>query len=125
MNLGPQLIWIVPLLAPAAGVFLHLLTEGRRSLRRNMLVALAYYASLGLSYGLMALVLRREIWQLQMISCGLVIFGPVLGFGIALSPAVERSHKIRGTCRVCGYNLTGNVSGRCPECGTTVDWSKQ
>ena len=23
-------------------------------------------------------------------------------------------------CRQCGYNLTGNVSGRCPECGTPV-----
>ncbi len=23
-----------------------------------------------------------------------------------------------GHCRNCGYNLTGNVSGRCPECGT-------
>jgi len=25
-----------------------------------------------------------------------------------------------GCCRVCGYDLTGNVSGRCPECGTAV-----
>lgn len=23
-------------------------------------------------------------------------------------------------CRKCGYNLTGNVSGICPECGTTI-----
>ena len=23
----------------------------------------------------------------------------------------------RGHCKHCGYNLTGNVSGRCPECG--------
>ena len=23
-----------------------------------------------------------------------------------------------GHCRKCGYDLTGNVSGRCPECGT-------
>lgn len=23
----------------------------------------------------------------------------------------------RGHCRQCGYNLTGNTSGRCPECG--------
>ena len=23
-------------------------------------------------------------------------------------------------CRRCGYNLTGNVSGRCPECGSPV-----
>jgi hypothetical protein len=25
-----------------------------------------------------------------------------------------------GCCRSCGYNLTGNVSGICPECGTAV-----
>jgi hypothetical protein len=25
-----------------------------------------------------------------------------------------------GCCRKCGYDLTGNVSGRCPECGTAV-----
>ncbi len=26
----------------------------------------------------------------------------------------------KGHCQNCGYNLTGNVSGRCPECGTAV-----
>jgi hypothetical protein len=25
-----------------------------------------------------------------------------------------------GFCAVCGYNLTGNASGACPECGTPV-----
>ncbi|MEE8171219.1 MAG: hypothetical protein V3T70_11795 [Phycisphaerae bacterium] len=25
-----------------------------------------------------------------------------------------------GRCRHCGYDLTGNVSGRCPECGTII-----
>jgi hypothetical protein len=25
-----------------------------------------------------------------------------------------------GHCRNCGYDLTGNVSGVCPECGTPV-----
>jgi len=25
-----------------------------------------------------------------------------------------------GHCRKCGYNLAGNVSGRCPECGRTL-----
>ena len=24
----------------------------------------------------------------------------------------------RGHCQICDYNLTGNESGRCPECGT-------
>ncbi len=25
-----------------------------------------------------------------------------------------------GYCAVCGYNLTGNMSGVCPECGTEI-----
>jgi len=25
-----------------------------------------------------------------------------------------------GHCQKCGYNLTGNVSGVCPECGTPI-----
>ena len=25
-----------------------------------------------------------------------------------------------GHCRKCGYNLTGNVSGKCSECGTEI-----
>jgi hypothetical protein len=27
----------------------------------------------------------------------------------------------RGCCPVCTYDLTGNVSGRCPECGTPFE----
>jgi hypothetical protein len=30
-----------------------------------------------------------------------------------------RKHR-RGICARCGYDLTGNVSGRCPECGTPL-----
>ena len=25
-----------------------------------------------------------------------------------------------GVCPICGYDLTGNVSGRCPECGRKI-----
>ena len=31
----------------------------------------------------------------------------------------SRPHPI-GFCQKCGYNLTGNVSGICPECGTVI-----
>ena len=27
----------------------------------------------------------------------------------------------KGHCQNCGYNLTGNVSGRCPECGEPTE----
>lgn len=30
----------------------------------------------------------------------------------------DRPRFLRGHCQHCGYDLTGNVSGRCPECGT-------
>ncbi len=31
-----------------------------------------------------------------------------------------RRRKLPGHCQKCGYDLTGNVSGRCPECGEAV-----
>lgn len=32
----------------------------------------------------------------------------------------DRYRLQRGCCRHCGYNLAGNTSGVCPECGTDV-----
>ena len=32
-----------------------------------------------------------------------------------------RLTSIRGRCSQCLYDLTGNVSGVCPECGTTTE----
>lgn len=32
----------------------------------------------------------------------------------------RRNRLLRGQCHVCKYNLTGNVSGICPECGTPI-----
>lgn len=32
--------------------------------------------------------------------------------------------KRQPTCAKCGYNLTGNVSGICPECGSAVSIKK-
>jgi len=38
---------------------------------------------------------------------------------VSLLPKL-RMRPPRAHCRTCGYNLTGNSSGICPECGTTV-----
>jgi hypothetical protein len=32
----------------------------------------------------------------------------------------QHERELRGECQACGYNLTGNVSGVCPECGTPI-----
>lgn len=45
---------------------------------------------------------------------------------LALSLTIRSAEAMRAKnadphlCKTCGYNLTGNVSGVCPECGTTV-----
>ncbi|MEE8169228.1 MAG: hypothetical protein V3T70_01655 [Phycisphaerae bacterium] len=46
---------------------------------------------------------------------------PLITFGIPTALMIIRDRRRRippGHCRRCGYDLTGNVSGVCPECGT-------
>jgi hypothetical protein len=47
---------------------------------------------------------------------------PAVGAGIPtiMLWRADRRRRLRGCCRRCGYDLTGNVSGRCPECGTAI-----
>jgi hypothetical protein len=45
---------------------------------------------------------------------------------LAAAPTVilwrrDRHRPPPGHCQKCGYNLTGNVSGRCPECGMKTE----
>ncbi len=44
---------------------------------------------------------------------------PILA-AIAAANVPLRLPQQTGLCRVCEYDLTGNVSGRCPECGTPI-----
>lgn len=43
-----------------------------------------------------------------------------VGFPTAILRWRDRRPKA-GCCTVCKYDLTGNISGTCPECGTAVD----
>jgi hypothetical protein len=46
---------------------------------------------------------------------------PAAWMVLAARRAVARLRRVRrGLCRGCGYNLTANVSGTCPECGERV-----
>jgi hypothetical protein len=51
-----------------------------------------------------------------------MIYSSVIGLIIGIPFAVYRKrHTIPpGHCQTCGYSLTGNTSGICPECGTAV-----
>lgn len=52
-----------------------------------------------------------------------IIFCVWLGSSVLYCDALVRRRMksvMNPTCRGCGYNLTGNVSGVCPECGQTL-----
>jgi len=54
--------------------------------------------------------LKRAPWE-----------GPAIGLALGLIALRVRSRRLKtGVCAKCGYDLTGNVSGVCPECGTTL-----
>jgi hypothetical protein len=49
----------------------------------------------------------------------------ILPFILASAPTAylfwrDRRHIPQGHCQKCGYNLTGNTSGICPECGEKI-----
>lgn len=61
-------------------------------------------------------------------SGGLSLLFVYCSFGLVFIPGIVsgaivgclfEARRNAGSC-ACGYNLTGNVSGRCPECGTVV-----
>lgn len=84
--------------------------------------------------------LANEVWFVENTSTsGLMLRTPIAGFilhvhliiplglvcivAIGVRAIVKRVREARereGLCESCGYNLTGNTSGVCPECGTAV-----
>ena len=45
----------------------------------------------------------------------------IFGILTVFTPRKPKELEVWPRCTNCGYNLTGNVSGICPECGTPVE----
>jgi hypothetical protein len=54
-----------------------------------------------------------------------VVFALSLSTFLLMIPFRFRGITPRGYCQHCGYNLTGNVTGRCPECGAPFPHDEQ
>jgi hypothetical protein len=55
-----------------------------------------------------------------------LVVGPCYAMPVAILVGVIahvlwRKYRTPGRCTGCGYDLTGNISGICPECGLPVD----
>jgi hypothetical protein len=76
----------------------------------------------------------KQVWleyggyleEMQMLGWGRIYRIPLLPITAllivptALHVLGARLRRGRGGCATCGYDLTGNISGRCPECGTSI-----
>lgn len=61
----------------------------------------------------------KHILQISIPFWAILLLSGSMSFSLNLLPAGHRRSK-EETCHSCGYNLTGNVSGVCPECGTRI-----
>ncbi len=59
--------------------------------------------------------LRFSLWLL------VIAFSSYPASVFVRSPLRRHRRRKRGLCLTCAYNLTGNTSGVCPECGTKID----
>ena len=57
------------------------------------------------------------VFPFWLLTAMLTVLGTIPVFRGPVRQAWRRS---RGCCITCGYNLTGNRSGRCPECGDHI-----
>lgn len=55
---------------------------------------------------------------LVLLLIGVAILLSALSHSLAFAIGGRRRRQPPGCCIACGYNLTGNLSGVCPECGT-------
>lgn len=58
----------------------------------------------------------------KLLNLWVVALFAAFAFGIALWYQRNPKH---GHCTRCGYNLAGNTSGVCPECGTSISTKSQ
>ena len=56
-------------------------------------------------------------WAVVILFCG----WPILAFIRGPYRRATEHRKMHGLCVQCSYNLTGNESGVCPECGTAIE----
>jgi hypothetical protein len=99
---------------------------------RNRPLARAGLACAGLAVGVLASIAASGCVDCQgrcspdmmfVIMCFLLVVWPLgllLSFVAGARSFFSRVLPQAGCCTRCGYNLTGNTTGVCPECGTTV-----
>ena len=67
--------------------------------------------------GTAALQHMKRSAAIHALAASVLLAGVPIGVVIVVRSSRRLARLKRGCCVRCGYNLTGNVTGRCPECG--------
>lgn len=95
------------------------LTEGYRGVICGaLLLLILVFFVLGMTCGFIDAIVG-EWWVTAIASFVLSLVTPVLAVMMTITYLAIMSGG-RGLCANCGYNLMGNTSGVCPECGTMI-----
>ncbi len=97
----------------------------------SMWSEILFGAGVGLVVGVAQAILAASLGNLPTFHEGgpfylwILVFCPGVGGTLGayfFNRRERRRERMRaaGRCGTCGYSLTGNVSGTCPECGTPV-----
>lgn len=92
-------------------------------LRRRSLIALAGLLTIGISWLVGGFLVHGFTGVRSIVGDVITIAGLIAGPVIIIVGNVilyRRYADPYPRCQKCGYNLTGNVSGVCPECGTKI-----
>ncbi len=95
---------------------------GRAALSPRERACYVFLIVIGISGGLIALTmgLKFRSWAgLGHMALGFAVLAQAIMRAVSLRSDYRRQRRRKeGRCLDCGYDLAGNVSGVCPECGT-------
>lgn len=92
------------------------LGDGRPNPRGLRFMAAFYLLLAALSF--VVIVLNAALGEWGRVAAGVPLVAVFLAVRAWMQALARRDARLEaGQCVACGYSLTGNVSGRCPECG--------
>lgn len=125
--------FVLPSLMPLCGYWIGRYRFGPAFRERERDGLRSYYIFLALSGGSLALSVLLasrlsiadassiQFWIINLaVVCSAVLLLGLLMTGPVLFIDYVKERPPPGGCYACGYDLTGNASGICPECGTRI-----
>jgi len=101
-----KVIWLLALLLGVVGCWIAIVSQFRYSFETKIIYVLVSIVIFGL-IGMVLLAMLSESWRDAMDE----------------EPNLIKYRCRSGYCFKCGYDLTGNQSGKCPECGCRIERS--